>query len=141
MPGETSENVVGRSVEQRKLEAFNKLCNFLDDNDDCQYPLSDLMQMLLKFSTESDKLCINTSSEVQDNGFVQFVFDNADHNTRTVDGRGTFHMMGGVQCVTPSSTVKTSSPVTRPKILPTANIIESLTSTQSSLTNGPRTID
>ncbi|GBN35352.1 hypothetical protein AVEN_89263-1 [Araneus ventricosus] len=29
---------------------------------------------------------MNTSSEVQDNGFVQFVIDNADHNTRTMDG-------------------------------------------------------
>ncbi|GBM59464.1 hypothetical protein AVEN_131038-1 [Araneus ventricosus] len=49
------------------------------------------------------------SSEVQNNGFVQFIFDSADHNTRTVDGHGTFHMMEEVQCVTPASAVQTCS--------------------------------
>ncbi|GBM42998.1 hypothetical protein AVEN_88601-1 [Araneus ventricosus] len=52
-------------------------------------------------------MTMNTLSEVQDNVFVQFVFDNADRNTRTVDGHGTFHVMGGVQCVTPVSAVQT----------------------------------
>ncbi|KAJ8892176.1 hypothetical protein PR048_004756 [Dryococelus australis] len=56
MPGEPSENVVVRPVDQPKLEAFNKSCNFLDGNDGCQYLLSDLMEMTLKFGTESDKL-------------------------------------------------------------------------------------
>ncbi|GBM49353.1 hypothetical protein AVEN_148681-1 [Araneus ventricosus] len=65
-------------------------------------------------------MTMNTSSEVQDNGFVQFVFDNADHNTRTMNG---FHMMGRVQCVTPASAVQTSSCIPRPKIIPTANIV------------------
>ncbi len=304
MPGDLSENVVGRPIDESKLEAFNKLCNFLDNNDDCQYLLSDLMDMLLHFSTDSDKLysekrlrellsahygntvlispsmkcfgtvvsfrpvasriltdswytdrkkdaanekkrildaaitiiqeeirsqvydcstyptyeeiskggenqigemlthllsglmkpvkgspcskkvlsvahsiissvrprsfvsavqlgigvflhrrfrsrhlinllhnlgcsvsyseiskyetsvTINTSNDVQDNGFVQFVFDNADHNTRTVDGHGTFHVMGGVKCVTPSSAVQTSSRIPRPKILPKATVVE-----------------
>ncbi|GBM42127.1 hypothetical protein AVEN_99051-1 [Araneus ventricosus] len=64
----------------------------------------------------------NTSSEVQNNGFAQFVFDNADYNTRTVDGYGTFHVMGVVQCVTPASSVQTSSCIPRQKIIPTANI-------------------
>ncbi|GBM45888.1 hypothetical protein AVEN_211959-1 [Araneus ventricosus] len=90
---------------------------------------------------------MNTLSEVQDNGFVQFVFDNSDHNTRTVDGHGTFHVMGGVWCVTPVSDVQTSSVeysvqkfsptwgpgppfptlapplIPRQKIIPTANIV------------------
>ncbi|KAJ8879187.1 hypothetical protein PR048_019793 [Dryococelus australis] len=57
MPVERSENMVRKPVDQPKLEAFNKCCNFLDDNDDCQYLMSDLMEMLLKFSAESDKLC------------------------------------------------------------------------------------
>ncbi|GBN28720.1 hypothetical protein AVEN_221430-1 [Araneus ventricosus] len=52
---------------------------------------------------------MNTLSEVQDNGFVQFVFDNANHNTRIVEGHVTFHVMGGVQCVTPVSAVQTCS--------------------------------
>lgn len=66
---------------------------------------------------------INTSSEVHDDGFVQFVFDNADHNTRTVDGHGTFHVMGGVQCVTPASAVQMTSRVPRPTILPKATVV------------------
>ncbi|GBN56283.1 hypothetical protein AVEN_87657-1 [Araneus ventricosus] len=52
-------------------------------------------------------MTMNTLSEVQDNGFIQFVFDNADHNTRTVDGP--FHVMGEVQCITPASAVQTCS--------------------------------
>ncbi|GBM11001.1 hypothetical protein AVEN_1336-1 [Araneus ventricosus] len=51
---------------------------------------------------------MSTSSEVQDNGFSQFVFNNADHNTSTVDGHGTYHVMGGMQCVSASSAVQTS---------------------------------
>ncbi|GBM75646.1 hypothetical protein AVEN_162682-1 [Araneus ventricosus] len=54
-------------------------------------------------------MTMNTLSEVQDNVFVQFIFDNADRNTRTVDGHGTFHVMGGVQCVTHVSAVQTCS--------------------------------
>ena len=29
------------------------------------------------------------------NSFAQFVFDNADWNSNTLDGKGTFHVMGG----------------------------------------------
>lgn len=39
--------------------------------------------------------------------FTQFVFDNADVNVRTLDGLNTFHAMGGVQCITPGSSVDT----------------------------------
>ncbi|GBM24888.1 hypothetical protein AVEN_23427-1 [Araneus ventricosus] len=54
-------------------------------------------------------MTMKTSSEVQNNGFVQFIFDSADQNTRTVGGHGTFHMMEEVQCVTPASAVQTCS--------------------------------
>ena len=47
--------------------------------------------------------------------YLQFVFDNADHNTATIDGKNTFHCMGGIMCVTPASSVKTDSEVTRLK--------------------------
>lgn len=57
---------------------------------------------------------LHLSNEVHEEGFVQFVFDNADHNTRTVDGHGTFHVLGGVQCVTPASTVQTETCVPQP---------------------------
>lgn len=33
--------------------------------------------------------------------FKQFIFDNADFNTKTIDGLNTFHAMGGLQCNTP----------------------------------------
>ena len=34
-------------------------------------------------------------SDQQDpDGFLQYVFDNADFNIRTIDGHGTFHSMG-----------------------------------------------
>ncbi|GBN70835.1 hypothetical protein AVEN_107869-1 [Araneus ventricosus] len=56
IPGEPSESVVGRPVDESKLEAFNKLCNFLDNKYDCQCLLSDLMEMFLPFRTVSDKL-------------------------------------------------------------------------------------
>lgn len=42
---------------------------------------------------------------VQDNAFMQFVFDNADFNIDTLDGIGTFHTMGGIIAVTPATSV------------------------------------
>ncbi|GBN06618.1 hypothetical protein AVEN_79019-1 [Araneus ventricosus] len=42
MPGKPSENVAGKPVDKSKLEDFNKLCNILDNKDDCQYLLSNL---------------------------------------------------------------------------------------------------
>ncbi|GBM30557.1 hypothetical protein AVEN_265009-1 [Araneus ventricosus] len=206
MPGKPSQNEVGRPVDESKLEAFTKLCNFLDNNNYCQYLLQDLMEVFLTFqvpvaskiltynwyadrkktplmikkrtqllasskkisslrlldisnlqrkiqrwrkSSRRDchssafwfdetrktftlqtevflnlsflrcvqghlyQLCseickyeisvaMKSSSEVQDTGFVQFVFDNADRNTPTVVEHGTFQVIGGVQCVTAS---------------------------------------
>ncbi|GBM50121.1 hypothetical protein AVEN_185505-1 [Araneus ventricosus] len=64
---------------------------------------------------------MNISSEVQDNGFVQFVF--SYHNTRTVGGYGTFHAMGGMQRETPSSAVQANSCIPQPKIVATANVL------------------
>ncbi|GBN34519.1 hypothetical protein AVEN_7102-1 [Araneus ventricosus] len=64
-----------------------------------------LINMLhsLNWSISYSEICryetsvtMSTSSEVQANGFVQFVFDNADNNIRTVDGHGIFHVMGRV---------------------------------------------
>lgn len=46
-------------------------------------------------------------------GFVQFVFDNADFNNRTLDGKNTFHFMGGVECNTPASSVPKPEPIER----------------------------
>ncbi|GBM44412.1 hypothetical protein AVEN_128273-1 [Araneus ventricosus] len=80
----------------------------------------------LRFSISYSEICkyetyvtISTSSEVQDNEFVQFVSDNSDHNTPTVDGLGTFQVMGGVQCATPFSADQTSSCIPQSEIIPT----------------------
>lgn len=39
-------------------------------------------------------------------GFIQFAFDNADFNVNTLNGRNTFHAMGGIQCVTPANAIE-----------------------------------
>jgi hypothetical protein len=45
-----------------------------------------------------------------DDPFLQFVADNVDHNTDTIDGRGTFHGMGIIASSTPGSEVTVSVP-------------------------------
>jgi len=41
--------------------------------------------------------------KIADDSFIQCIYDNADHNTKTIDGFNTFHAMGGIMVVTPSS--------------------------------------
>lgn len=50
---------------------------------------------------------------IESDSFTQFVFDNADVNIRTLDGLNTFHAMGGIVCITPSSHVSVTSEVPR----------------------------
>lgn len=38
----------------------------------------------------------NNKDNVPEDSFIQFVFDNADINIRTIDGHGTFHSMWGI---------------------------------------------
>lgn len=45
------------------------------------------------------------------NSFVQFVADNVDHNTRTLDGLNTFHGMGIIAGITPGT--KRTQPIPR----------------------------
>lgn len=45
--------------------------------------------------------------------YMQFVYDNADHNTATIDGKNTFHCMGGIMCVSPTSSVSFKSTIPR----------------------------
>ncbi|GBN97139.1 hypothetical protein AVEN_84311-1 [Araneus ventricosus] len=54
MPDKPSKTAVRRPAHVSKLEVFNKLSNFLDNNDDWQYLLSE--EMLLHFRSVSDKL-------------------------------------------------------------------------------------
>ncbi|XP_063235988.1 uncharacterized protein LOC134538524 [Bacillus rossius redtenbacheri] len=53
------------------------------------------------------------SPQVNEEAFIQYVFDNADINIRTLDGLNTFHAMGGIQCITPSASVETHIQVER----------------------------
>ncbi|KAJ8882995.1 hypothetical protein PR048_014834 [Dryococelus australis] len=45
--------------------------------------------------------------ETHPDGFVQFTFDNADFNIRTLDGHSTVHNMGGIMCITPKTSKHT----------------------------------
>jgi len=47
----------------------------------------------------------NPPKVVMRNSFCQFVFDNADVNIDTIDGLNTFHAIGGIQCITPFTSV------------------------------------
>ena len=54
------------------------------------------------------------------------VYDNADFNIQTLDGRNTFHTMGGIRCVTPKNAVVPGQKVARLKDVPSAQIVGSL---------------
>lgn len=55
-----------------------------------------------------------------ENSYIQTVFDNADFNTDTIDGKNTFHAMGSIICATPSSLVQTNKTIERLKVIPSA---------------------
>lgn len=57
----------------------------------------------------------NTCSE---GTHIQYVFDNADHNTCTIDGKNTFHSMGGIAIATPASGVMTKQEIPRLNKIP-----------------------
>lgn len=66
-------------------------------------------------SLHFESSAINSFKEIiPEDSFLQFVFDNADVNTRTIDGHGTFHSMGGIMCITPPPPVDMYN-VPRPK--------------------------
>lgn len=52
--------------------------------------------------------------------FSQFVFDNTDFHVCTLDGLNTFHSMGGIQCITPSSSVERGTRIPRWTNIPTS---------------------
>lgn len=51
--------------------------------------------------------------EVNGQSFAQLVYDNADFNVQTLDGYNTFHMMGGIVCITPKSAVAPDQKIAR----------------------------
>lgn len=56
---------------------------------------------------------VSSPPSVDQGAFIQFIFDNADHNTRTLTGHDTLH-------VTPASKLQAIAPVPRPKRAATA---------------------
>lgn len=42
---------------------------------------------------------------ISPSAFMQFIFDNADFNINILDGHNTFHAMGGIHYVTPSTAI------------------------------------
>ena len=48
--------------------------------------------------------------EFSEDCFIQFIADNVDHNTRTLDGHGTFHGMGMIATITPNRKVGRAIP-------------------------------
>lgn len=57
--------------------------------------------------------------------FTQFCFDNADFNTRTLDGRNTFHCMGGINCTAPA-VVHPEPSLPRLREVPNASVIAAM---------------
>lgn len=76
---------------------------------------------------QASLLAAGTPFPNNEEAFVQFVFDNADWNVSSLDGKKSFHSMGGLKCTTPRS--NTSSPhvlnVLRLKHTPSADHIGS----------------
>lgn len=66
-------------------------------------------------------------------GFAQFVFDNADINACTLDGKNTFHSMGGIACVTPGGTPLSTGPIARVKTVPSAELFDHMVCTNQNL--------
>ena len=65
--------------------------------------------------------CLQQSPDrVMNDAFIQMAFDNADVNVDTIDGLNTFHAMGGIQCVTPGTSVTPGSPIEKVKHVPSA---------------------
>ena len=59
--------------------------------------------------------------------FVQFVFDNADFNVNTVDGKNTIHVLGGIAAHTPQLKCSISDKqITRLKEIPKASSLEEI---------------
>lgn len=56
-----------------------------------------------------------SNSNFKPGTFVQLVIDNADFNVDTIDGKNTFHNIGSIEIVTPSSGIEPQQPFKRLK--------------------------
>lgn len=65
--------------------------------------------------------------------FSQFIFDNADFSVNTLDGKGTFHAMGGIMSVTPRDAVTSETDLVRMEVASSADLISMCRCKTSSL--------
>lgn len=87
---------LGLSVYLHRKYASKLLINLISNMGLCSsYSDADLYQVSAVTSFQP---------EFSEESFSQFVFDNVDWNARTLDGKETFHSLGGIQCVTPKNT-------------------------------------
>lgn len=61
---------------------------------------------------------INPTGMNTGDSFIQFVFDNTDHNTHTLSGEGTFHCLEGVAIYTPEQEVSYEGKIKKLSKLP-----------------------
>lgn len=95
-----------------------------------RYASKELINMLHKLGVvssykecqvfENSMVLHKRNSELSLN-FSQYVFDNCDHNVNTIDGHKTFHVMGGIQIVTPAAAVIDDSEIQRQPRIQTEN--------------------
>lgn len=52
--------------------------------------------------------------------YLQYIYDNTDHNTSTLDGKNTFHVMGEGKVVTPESGVTVKKSIAKLLTIPSA---------------------
>ena len=48
-------NTVGKPADAAREHAFSELCNFLDETDECQYSLSELLELMETFLDGEDR--------------------------------------------------------------------------------------
>lgn len=97
-----------------------------------KYASKELLQILssLGFCSSSEETqlfeasVLNQPKEINvDESFREYVFDNSDHNVNTLDGRNTFHAMGGIEILLPSRLVQSNERINRlSKIPPSIDI-------------------
>lgn len=63
-------------------------------------------------------LTMHYSLKIQDGAFIQIVYDNADFNTNTLNGKNTFHFLGCIIIVTPNGFILTREPIKRLEKIP-----------------------
>ena len=73
-----------------------------------------------------DSLLVHGQPTITSGVFAQWVFDNADYNVNTIDGKNTFHSMGGIQITTPINCYAKKTDIPRLKNRATSNQISGI---------------